>query len=128
MHTAKNIWKKKFFDEKRKTAPLEEQLNRLRYDFEVQHKAIVDMLESKGIILFFYAVLWFCVCCVGYACCSTGFTGFVTKGQTSIILILTDRDGHKGNKDQDNTPSEKVSSFPHVQCSFVVRIYASHLL
>ncbi|XP_031567882.1 myb-like protein V [Actinia tenebrosa] len=44
---AKSIWKKKFFDEKRKTAPLEEQLNRLRYDVEVQHKAIVSYLETN---------------------------------------------------------------------------------
>ena len=46
--TAKNVWKKRFFDEKRKTAPLEEQVNRLRYDMQVQHKALLSYLESKG--------------------------------------------------------------------------------
>ncbi|EDO46192.1 predicted protein [Nematostella vectensis] len=44
---SKNIWKKKFFDEKRKTAPLEEQVNRLRYETEVQHQAMLSFLETK---------------------------------------------------------------------------------
>ena len=46
---AKNIWKKRFFDEKRKTGALDEQVNRLRHDVDVQHKALMAHLESKGI-------------------------------------------------------------------------------
>lgn len=45
---AKNIWKKKFFEEKRKTAALEEQVNRLRHEVDAQHKTLMSYLESKG--------------------------------------------------------------------------------
>lgn len=44
---AKNIWKKKFFEEKRKTAALEEQVNRLRHEVDAQHKTLMAYLESK---------------------------------------------------------------------------------
>lgn len=44
---SKNIWKKRFFDEKRKTGALDEQVNRLRHDVDVQHKALMAHLESK---------------------------------------------------------------------------------
>ena len=58
LRAAKNVWKKRFFDEKRKTAPLEEQINRLRYDLEVQHKALLSYLESKGTPSRYFAY-WF---------------------------------------------------------------------
>lgn len=48
---AKNIWKKRFFDEKRKTSALDEQVNRLRHEVDVQHKALMAHLESKGITI-----------------------------------------------------------------------------
>ena len=51
--SAKNIWKKKFFDEKRKTGALDEQVNRLRHEVDVQHKALMSYLESKGKWLLF---------------------------------------------------------------------------
>lgn len=44
---SKNIWKKKFFEEKRKTAALEEQVNRLRHEVDAQHKTLMAYLESK---------------------------------------------------------------------------------
>ncbi|XP_078354540.1 uncharacterized protein LOC144639159 isoform X1 [Oculina patagonica] len=44
---SKNIWKKKFFEEKRKTAALEEQVNRLRHEVDAQHKALMSYLENK---------------------------------------------------------------------------------
>lgn len=44
---SKNIWKKKFFEEKRKTAALEEQVNRLRHEVDAQHKTLMSYLESK---------------------------------------------------------------------------------
>lgn len=47
---AKNIWKKKFFEEKRKTAALEEQVNRLRHEVDAQHKTLMAYLESKGML------------------------------------------------------------------------------
>ena len=49
-HAAKNIWKKKFFEEKRKTAALEEQVNRLRHEVDAQHKTLMAYLESKGML------------------------------------------------------------------------------
>lgn len=48
LRAAKNIWKKKFFEEKRKTAALEEQVNRLRHEVDAQHKTLMSYLESKG--------------------------------------------------------------------------------
>ena len=45
---AKNIWKKKFFEEKRKTGSLDDQVNRLRHEVDVQHKVLMSYLESKG--------------------------------------------------------------------------------
>lgn len=50
VHAAKNIWKKKFFEEKRKTAALEEQVNRLRHEVDAQHKTLMAYLESKGML------------------------------------------------------------------------------
>lgn len=44
---SKNIWKKKFFEEKRKTAALDEQVNRLRHEVDAQHKTLMSYLESK---------------------------------------------------------------------------------
>lgn len=44
---SRNIWKKRFFDEKRKTGALDEQVNRLRHEVDVQHKALMSYLESK---------------------------------------------------------------------------------
>ncbi|KAJ7383025.1 spermatogenesis-associated C-terminus [Desmophyllum pertusum] len=44
---SKNIWKKRFFEEKRKTAALEEQVNRLRHEVDAQHKALMSYLENK---------------------------------------------------------------------------------
>ena len=54
--TAKNIWKKRFFDEKRKTGALDEQVNRLRHDVDVQHKALMAHLESKGMTTLLYKI------------------------------------------------------------------------
>ena len=48
LFAAKNVWKKRFFDEKRKTQPLEEQVNRLRYEVDIQHKALMAFLDKKG--------------------------------------------------------------------------------
>ena len=50
VHAAKNIWKKRFFEEKRKTAALEEQVNRLRHEVDAQHKTLMSYLESKGLL------------------------------------------------------------------------------
>lgn len=51
VHAAKNIWKKRFFEEKRKTAALEEQVNRLRHEVDAQHKALMSYLENKGTLI-----------------------------------------------------------------------------
>ena len=51
IHAAKNIWKKRFFEEKRKTAALEEQVNRLRHEVDAQHKALMSYLENKGTLI-----------------------------------------------------------------------------
>ena len=54
--SAKNIWKKRFFDEKRKTGALDEQVNRLRHDVDVQHKALMAHLENKGVTTLLYKI------------------------------------------------------------------------
>lgn len=43
---ARDLWKKKYFDEKKKTAPLEEQTNRLREDLETLHRKLMNTLEG----------------------------------------------------------------------------------
>ena len=50
VHAAKNIWKKRFFEEKRKTAALDEQVNRLRHEVDAQHKTLMSYLENKGML------------------------------------------------------------------------------
>jgi hypothetical protein len=40
------MWKKRYYDEKKKTAPKEEQCNKLRHDLEQWHRRIAGQLEA----------------------------------------------------------------------------------
>jgi hypothetical protein len=42
------VWKKKYFEEKKKTVSLEERCNQLRYEVEVIHKKILSSGDGKG--------------------------------------------------------------------------------
>ena len=44
---ARDVWKKKYFEEKKKTPPLEEQVNRLRIELENLHQRIIVQLEGS---------------------------------------------------------------------------------
>ena len=44
---AKTVWKKKYFEEKKKTVSLEERCNQLRYEVEVIHKKILSSGDAK---------------------------------------------------------------------------------
>ncbi|KAK0042066.1 zinc finger CCCH domain-containing protein 13 [Biomphalaria pfeifferi] len=43
---ARDMWKKKYFEEKKKTAPLEENSNRLQQELEALHKKLMNTLEG----------------------------------------------------------------------------------
>ena len=43
---ARDIWKKRYFEEKKKTAPFEEQCNRLRHELDIIHKKLLTTLEG----------------------------------------------------------------------------------
>ncbi|XP_071483142.1 uncharacterized protein [Diadema antillarum] len=43
----RDYWKKRYFDEKKMTAPLEDQVNRLRNQAEVLHRKLLNHLEGK---------------------------------------------------------------------------------
>ena len=45
--TARDVWKKKYFEEKKKTPPLEEQCTKLRQELDQLHRKIMSTLESK---------------------------------------------------------------------------------
>jgi len=44
--SARDLWKKRYFDEKKKTGPLEEQSNRLRHELDIIHKRLLTTLEG----------------------------------------------------------------------------------
>ncbi|XP_002733667.1 uncharacterized protein LOC100374267 isoform X2 [Saccoglossus kowalevskii] len=44
---ARDLWKKKYFEEKKKTPPLEEEVMKLRHSLDTQHKKLVNQLEGK---------------------------------------------------------------------------------
>ncbi|XP_046842342.1 interaptin-like isoform X2 [Xenia sp. Carnegie-2017] len=44
---AKSLWKKRYFEEKKKTVSLEERCNQLRYDVEVVHNKILSYSNAK---------------------------------------------------------------------------------
>ena len=44
--SARDMWKKKYFEEKKKTAPLEENSNRLRQELEALHRRLMNTLEG----------------------------------------------------------------------------------
>lgn len=44
--SARDLWKKRYFDEKKKTNPLEEQSNRLRHELDIIHKKLLSTLEG----------------------------------------------------------------------------------
>ncbi|XP_046566993.1 spermatogenesis-associated protein 1-like isoform X9 [Haliotis rubra] len=43
---ARDIWKKRYFEEKKKTAPLEEQTNRLKHELDSIHRKLMSALEG----------------------------------------------------------------------------------
>ncbi|XP_060554017.1 spermatogenesis-associated protein 1-like isoform X5 [Ruditapes philippinarum] len=43
---ARDLWKKRYFEEKKKTGPLEEQCNRLRHELDIIHKKLLTTLEG----------------------------------------------------------------------------------
>ena len=43
---ARDVWKKKYFEEKKKTPPLEEQSGKLRQEMENLHRKIMSNLEG----------------------------------------------------------------------------------
>lgn len=44
--SARDIWKKRYFEEKKKTGPYEEQCNRLRHELDIIHKKLLSTLEG----------------------------------------------------------------------------------
>ncbi|XP_070562560.1 spermatogenesis-associated protein 1-like isoform X4 [Ptychodera flava] len=44
---ARDAWKKMYFEEKKKTPPLEQEVNRLRHSLDLQHKKYVNQIEGK---------------------------------------------------------------------------------
>ena len=43
---ARDVWKKKYFEEKKKTPPLEEQCSKLRQELDQLHRKIMASLEG----------------------------------------------------------------------------------
>ena len=48
LFTVRDLWKKRYFEEKKKTNPLEEQVNRLRGQLDQQHRKLLSHLEGRG--------------------------------------------------------------------------------
>ncbi|XP_033636166.1 spermatogenesis-associated protein 1-like isoform X4 [Asterias rubens] len=48
MRPVRDLWKKRYFEEKKKTNPLEEQVNRLRGQLDQQHRKLLSHLEGRG--------------------------------------------------------------------------------
>ena len=46
LFSARDIWKKRYFEEKKKTGPFEEQCNRLRHELDIIHKKLLTTLEG----------------------------------------------------------------------------------
>ncbi|XP_043942764.1 spermatogenesis-associated protein 1 [Protopterus annectens] len=46
---ARDAWKKKYFDTKKATAPLEETLSRFRQDLEMHYKKLIQHLEARDV-------------------------------------------------------------------------------
>lgn len=45
--TARDMWKKRYFEEKKRTAPLEEKANKLRSELDMLHRRIMSHLETQ---------------------------------------------------------------------------------
>lgn len=45
---ARDLWKKHYFEEKKKTPPLEEQCNRLRHELDIIHRKLMNTLEGPS--------------------------------------------------------------------------------
>ncbi len=45
--TARDLWKKRYFEEKKRTNPLEEKANKLRVDLDALHRRIMSQLETQ---------------------------------------------------------------------------------
>ena len=43
--SARDVWKKNYFDEKKKTSPLEDETQKMQQELEMLHKRIVSSLE-----------------------------------------------------------------------------------
>ena len=43
--SARDVWKKNYFDEKKKTSPLEDETQKMQQELEMLHKRIVSNLE-----------------------------------------------------------------------------------
>lgn len=48
LYLAKTVWKKRYFEEKKKTVSLEERCNQLRYEVEIIHKKILSSGDARG--------------------------------------------------------------------------------
>lgn len=46
-YKSRDYWKKRYFDEKKKTVPLEDQVSRVRNQLEVMHRKLLNHLEGK---------------------------------------------------------------------------------
>ena len=44
--TARDVWKKTYFDEKKKTLPLEDEAQRMQQELETLHKRFMSHLET----------------------------------------------------------------------------------
>ncbi|KAK6179049.1 hypothetical protein SNE40_011496 [Patella caerulea] len=45
-NNARDMWKKRYFEEKKRTSPLEDQTNRLRHELETIHRKLMSTLEG----------------------------------------------------------------------------------
>ncbi|XP_071154855.1 spermatogenesis-associated protein 1-like isoform X21 [Mytilus edulis] len=45
---ARDLWKKRYFEEKKRTPPLEEQCNKLRHELDVIHRKLMNALEGSS--------------------------------------------------------------------------------
>ncbi len=46
--TARDEWKKKYFEEKKKTPPLEEQVSKLKSHVDQQYRKMLSHIEGRG--------------------------------------------------------------------------------
>ena len=44
--SARDVWKKRYFEEKKKTPPLEEQMNRMKQELDAVHRKLMSTLEG----------------------------------------------------------------------------------